>query len=51
MSGGDTDTEIQIMATIYHELRRLNTPARERVMVWVLARIEQEKGKDGAESK
>jgi hypothetical protein len=43
-----TDVEIQVMATVYTELRRLNANARERVMAWVLARIEHEKGKDGA---
>jgi hypothetical protein len=43
-----TDIELQVMAMVYTELRRLNANARERVMAYVLARIESEKGKDGA---
>jgi hypothetical protein len=45
-----TDLEIQVMASVYTELRRLNTQARKRVLAWVLARIEHERGKSGARS-
>jgi hypothetical protein len=43
----ETDMEIQVMATVYSELRRLNAHARERVLAWVLARIRSEQEPEG----